>query len=203
MIRRARDVEPPEGGFRFFMADPPWEFKVRSAKGLGRSPQRHYRCMPTAEIQAWWHAEGLDRLMARDVAGVMWATWPMLLDAIAVIEAWGFRYKTGFPWIKTSRAGAPIAGTGHIVRGATEPVLIVTRGSPKVIRPFPRGLIEAPVAGEANLVCWAPRRGHSQKPDDLAAACERAFAGPRLELFGRAERPGWTVLGDQVGKFAA
>lgn len=31
----------------------------------------------------------------------MWATWPKLPDAMRVIEAWGFRYMTGVPWVKT------------------------------------------------------------------------------------------------------
>lgn len=33
----------------------------------------------------------------------MWATYPRLPDALAVVEAWGFAYKTvGFTWVKTN-----------------------------------------------------------------------------------------------------
>ena len=46
-----------------------------------------------------------------------------------------------------------------------------------------------------------PRRQHSRKPEGFYERVERYTTGPRLELFGRTERAGWTVRGDEVGKF--
>jgi len=39
---------------------------------------------------------------------------------------------------------------------------------------------------------------HSRKPDDLHDLIEACSPGPRLELFARGTRPGWTGWGDQA-----
>lgn len=36
----------------------------------------------------------------------MWATYPMMKEALKVIEAWGFTYKSiAFQWVKQNRSG--------------------------------------------------------------------------------------------------
>jgi N6-adenosine-specific RNA methylase IME4 len=50
-----------------------------------------------------------------------------------------------------------------------------------------------------NQVIFAPRRSHSEKPDEFYERLERLFGDVRrLELFARRERPGWTVWGNQI-----
>jgi N6-adenosine-specific RNA methylase IME4 len=81
-------------------------------------------------------------------------------------------------------------GMGYWTRANSEPCLLATRGKPKRLNADVRqGIIE-------------PRREHSRKPDCVPGRIERLVAGPYLELFCRTTRPGWTVWGNQVGKFS-
>jgi N6-adenosine-specific RNA methylase IME4 len=80
-------------------------------------------------------------------------------------------------------------GLGYWTRANTEPCLLATRGKPKRLNADVRqGIIE-------------PRREHSRKPDCVHDRIERLVAGPYLELFARARRPGWDAWGNEVGKF--
>ena len=118
---------------------------------------------------------------------VMWATAPMLPDAIETVEAWGFTFKSAGAWAKRSSTGAKWAfGTGYCFRSAAEFFLLATRGKPRQQVRNVRNLIVAPV------------REHSRKPAAMYAACEALWAGPRIELFARQRREGWAAWGDQV-----
>jgi N6-adenosine-specific RNA methylase IME4 len=128
-----------------------------------------------------------------DAVLLLWATWPCLPDAMAVIHAWGFEYVTGMPWIKLAKCEQdlwgewnmrPQYGTGFWVRGCSEPILICRRGN-----------VKPPTNGFVGLI--APNVRHSRKPDNVHEYAE-ALPGPRLELFARRARPGWTVWGNEV-----
>ena len=179
---------PPVGQFGCILADPPWRFANFSAKGEEKNPVAHYDCMALAEIM------GLPMAFvgAADCALIMWATAPMLPEALETMKAWGFKFKTAGAWAKQSSTGAKWAfGTGYIFRSAAEFFLVGTRGSPKARSRSVRNLIVAPI------------REHSRKPDDAHAMCEALFDGPYLELFARAPRENWTVWGNQTDKFGA
>lgn len=193
----------PMRHFGAILVDPPWRFKTYNEKGRRKSPDwkpfkdspsKHYDTMNTEEIAGL----PVDQIAADACALFLWASWPMLKDALAVIDRWGFRYKTcGFDWMKAHvgqidmfREDADaFCGMGYWTRSNTEPCLLATRGKPKRLhRDVRMGIIE-------------PRREHSRKPDCVHARIERLVAGPYLELFGRTERRGWTIRGDQLGKF--
>jgi N6-adenosine-specific RNA methylase IME4 len=110
------------------------------------------------------------------------------IGAFAVIEAWGFEYKTvGLNWIKQNRRGEGIfTGMSYWTRANSELCLLATRGSPQRLAMDVRQVIMAPV-GE-----------HSEKPEEAHKRIERLVTGPYLELFARAERPGWTTWGNVV-----
>ena len=177
----------PSGPYSVIMADPPWSFTARSSKGLTKSPQAHYDCMDLPAIKALPVADVADR----DCLLMMWATAPMLPQALEVMAAWGFTFKTMGTWAKQSKTGAKWAfGTGFILRSASEPYLIGTRGRPKVVSRSERNLIVAPV------------REHSRKPDSARASLDRMIpTGRRLEMFARESSPGWDVWGNQINKF--
>jgi N6-adenosine-specific RNA methylase IME4 len=88
----------PRGHFKAIYADPPWSFRVwNKDTGNGRSAESHYGTMSMAELAALPVAE----LAADDCALFMWACWPSLPEALGIIDAWGFTYKTcGFDWMK-------------------------------------------------------------------------------------------------------
>lgn len=175
------------GRYRTILADPAWQFSLRSPKGEKKSPQAHYSCMPLAEIQALPVAE----LAHPEGCGlVLWGTAPMLPQAIATLAAWGFSYVTAGAWAKRSSTGrAWHMGPGYRLRSRMEPYLLGTRG-----------LVPRRARNVCNLVV-APVREHSRKPDQLRADMEQVFDGPRAELFAREAAPGWEAWGNEVGRF--
>ena len=179
----------PVGGFRIIYADCPWDFKNWSHKGAGRGASRHYRCVPTPELCRM----PVEALAAPDSALFLWASDPLLEDALGVMFAWGFEYKTvAFTWVKRRESGAEHIGTGYYTRANPETCLLGTRGSPG-----------RPLHGDVRQLLEAPVREHSRKPDEVYGRIERLYCGPYIELFARTERPGWQSWGNEVGKFAA
>jgi N6-adenosine-specific RNA methylase IME4 len=187
----------PQGHFKAIYADPPWSFRVWGKDtGSGRSASAHYSTIATDDLARLPVAD----LAAPDCVLFMWACWPTLPDALALIDAWGFTYKTcGFDWMKADNRQPDMfsgdasvqVGMGYWTRANSEPCLLATRGSPKRRDADVRmGIIE-------------PRRQHSRKPDCVPARIERLVEGPYLELFARTMRPGWTVWGNQTDKFRA
>lgn len=174
------------GAYGAILVDPPWAFSVRSPKGLKRSPERHY---PTMSLDALM-ALPVSALAARDCMLFMWATWPHLETALSLIRAWGFTYKTAAPWVKTNRNGSIAMGLGYIFRSATEPLLVASRGDPRVGFKAQRG------------VFMSPRREHSRKPDEVRQAVARLRPGVRIcELFAREPWPGHEVWGNDTDHF--
>ena len=173
------------GGYSLICADPPWAFRHFSVKGEKKSAAGKYATMDLAGIKALPVAA----LAAPDSICILWATNPMLPEAIATLSAWGFTFKTAGHWSKKTRNGCQAFGTGYIVRCAGEPFLIGTRGKPKTTRSC-RSVIEGVV------------REHSRKPDEFFAWAERLMPGAsRVELFSRQSRPGWHTWGFEAGKF--
>ena len=169
------------------LADPPWRFETWSDKGKGRSAERHYKTMSFEEICELPVAS----LAKRDAALFLWATWPLLEDALDVMRVWGFTYKTcGFCWMKVnstrSHVGPLWQGTGYWTRANTEVCLLATRGHPR------RKHADVPQA------LLARRREHSRKPPTVHARIRRLVGGPYLELFARERRPGWAAWGNEV-----
>lgn len=158
----------PEGPFGTVLADPPW---LLQTPGIRRKV--HYDRMSTEEIAAMPVAD----VATPDAHLWLWTTNAHLPEALQVVEAWGFTYRSMMTWAKTRM------GTGWWLRGQTEHVLFASRS--KRLRANP---------GNITTLLRAPTRGHSEKPDDLIPLIERLSPGPYLELFARAERPGWETL---------
>jgi len=185
----------PAKKYKAILADPPWKFKTRSSKGMGRSADNHYGTMTLKNI-----CEIPVRSVAdRDSVLFLWATMPQLEDALAVIKAWGFTYKTcAFTWMKQRKNTPPFfteqsdifTGMGYWTRSNSEICLLATRGKPKR------------QARDVKQAILAPRREHSRKPDCVYDRIERLVRGPYLEIFSRSERAGWDMVGNEVGKFS-
>ena len=78
-------------------ADPPWRYKMWKGHG---DIEKHYPTMELDEIKAL----PVQELAAKDCILFMWATLPMISEALQVIRAWGFEYKTtAFVWVKLNR----------------------------------------------------------------------------------------------------
>ena len=185
--------------YRAILIDWPWLFRTRSDKGDGRSARRHYDCMTQTDMLDL--AQDIRELAHRDAVMFSWTTDTHLADAIELMTACGFRYKTvGFYWAKLNRDDSKFTGMGFWTRANPEQVLcsidaedaqclLGTRGSPKRDRKDVPKLIEA------------PRREHSRKPDEIYQRIERLVPGPYLDLFAREHRPNWTAWGHEKSKF--
>ncbi|QXZ79637.1 MT-A70 family methyltransferase [Rhizobium sp. L51/94] len=173
--------------FPVIYADPPWKFGVHSeVTGREKSAENHYPTMPTDDICALWEKIGAPA--KRDAVLFLWATNPMLPDGLRVMEAWGFKYVHHWIWDKQ------IAGTGYWGRDRHELLLIGRRGDPAT-----------PLMGSQPETVYAEGKGrHSAKPDYYAETIERLYpAMPRLEMFCRSPRPGWTAWGFEASSDAA
>jgi N6-adenosine-specific RNA methylase IME4 len=175
-------------------ADPPWRFQNFSQKGEGRNAIAHYDCLDVETLADLPVAEYAEP----DCTLLIWATDPLLPQALRIIEAWDFKYKTvGFYWAKLNKTANSacftsddfFCGLGYWTRANVEQCLLATRGNPRRLSRSVRKL------------CVAPRREHSRKPDQIYDRIEALVAGPYLELFARETRPGWDHWGDQAGLF--
>jgi len=175
--------------FGTIICDPPWAYGSASRhtqKVRGYTSYRHGE----GTVYQPLSTEDLCRLPVGDLAApdsvlLLWTTGPFIPEALEVIAAWGFTYRTAVYWGKLKADGTVHrGGVGYWFRGAAEPVLVASRG--KSYR-----------TGEPGLLL-TPKLAHSEKPDWLHEVAERNFPGPYLELFGRRGRGDWTVIGDEA-----
>jgi N6-adenosine-specific RNA methylase IME4 len=183
----ANSAELPTGRlFPVFYADPAWKFEVYDdVTGGERSPERYYPTTTTDKIAAMRFGQ---RAATNNAVLFLWATVPMLPQALEVMKAWDFDYKSQFVWVKDQ------IGTGYWNRNQHELLLIGTRGN------FPAPL---PERLESSVI-KAARREHSRKPDEARDLIKRMYPDlPRIELFARERHEGWNVWGNEVTEDAA
>jgi len=178
--------------FSVVVADPPWRYELYSDAGETKAPQRHYKCLGIEDIIDLPVAD----IVEKDAVLFLWATNPLLDVAFDVIKAWGFKYTTKVEWVKMCQDGTRIrCGTGYRVLGATEPLLIATRGNVFCPRKGTRlpGVIIAPRPLDPST----KRMKHSAKPPNQWTYFEQ-YPGRKIELFARDARLGWTTLGNEI-----
>lgn len=172
------------GQYRTIVADPPWAYWqkriVTTAKTADTRPEAtaQYPTMTAADVAAL----PVRDLAADDAHLYIWTTNPVLPEAFAVVDAWGFEYRTLLTWRKLGTLGM-----GYWFRGDTEHVLFATRG-------------DLPIPPELRQRNWfeAHKQGHSVKPDCFLDMVEAVSPAPRVELFARRARlAGWDYWGNE------
>jgi len=186
----------PEGGFSLLYPDPPWKYKDKGKAGK-RGAAMKYPVMSLKELMAM--RPFIDSVAAKDCALVMWVTGPHLPDGLALMKAWGFKFKTNlFTWIKVTKGTRTQVsmipkfhfGLGHWTRKNSEVWLLGVRGKHKRVS---KGVPE---------IIVSPLREHSRKPAEARERLEKLFGDvTRLEMFARESAPGWSAWGLEVGKF--
>ena len=180
-IKAAAAPPLPEGVYRVIYADPPWEYgDKRTNDEQSGSAESQY---PTMSIDAICGLP-IREMAATDSVLFLWATAPLLVEAVRVVEAWGFAYKAQFVWDKVK------GFNGHYNDVRHELLLVATRGSfvPSVDTLDPSVIAEK-------------RTKHSRKPDRFYELIERLYPlgdATHVELFARRSRDGWQSWGNQV-----
>lgn len=171
----------PQKKYGLIYADPEWRFEPWSRlTGMDRSADNHYPTSATEVIAA----RPVESIAADDSALGLWATVPMLPQALLVMGAWGFDYKTHWAW------GKDRIGPGYWNRNKHELFLFGTRGN-----------VPCPAPGDQwDSLLTSPRRSHSEKPDLFLEMMEAYFPSlPKIELNRRgAARPGWDAWGNEA-----
>ena len=168
--------------FNIIYADPAWKY---NNKGGRSAAEKFYPTMNIEEICALPVAD----IAAKDSALFLWATFPMLPEALRVIDAWGYTFKSvAFVWLKQNRkAKSWFYGMGFWTRSNVEICLLATRGKPQRQDKGIHQLIISPI------------EAHSKKPDVVREKIVRLMGDiPRVELFARQATPGWNVWGNEV-----
>lgn len=174
--REKRNNMPmPNGKYDIIYADPPWRYDF--SKSNSRAIESHYQTMELQDIC------NLKIPSKEDSVLFLWATAPKIKEALAVMESWGFTYKTNLVWIKDK------IGMGYHARGRHELLFIGTRGNGRL-----------PAATEKwESVIYAARGEHSEKPQILYEIIEGAYPNCKyLELFARNNnRKQWETWGNE------
>jgi N6-adenosine-specific RNA methylase IME4 len=177
-----QSVEVEPNGFACILADPPWPERG----GGGRGAQNHYPVMSVEDIVSLPVAAAL---AAPNAHCWMWVTNNYLPDGLRALHTWGFRYVSNVAWMKgrIDYHGRLVQqqGLGQYLRGAHELLLFGVRGT-----------LAAQCAERSAFL--SPRRKHSVKPAEAYRLIESVSPGPRVELFARGGRPGWTSLGHET-----
>jgi N6-adenosine-specific RNA methylase IME4 len=163
--------------YKVIVADPPWSYRnTRTGGSLKSGSKSHYDTMHISDIARMPIEEIVDQ---RGSILFLWATVPLLDEAMEVMKMWGFQYKGKLTWIKIGRLGM-----GYWFRGAVEDCLFGVRGK-----------VPAFHCQHSNVIAAKPRH-HSQKPEEFWELIEPYCAQPRLELFCRGSaRHGWDGWG--------
>lgn len=176
--------------FGTVLADPPWRFQNRTGKIAPEHKRlNRYGTLALEEICALPVSE----IVADPAHLYLWVPNALLMEGLQVMAAWGFAYKSNIVWHKIRKDGGPDGrGVGFYFRNTTELLLFGTRG--KNARTLPPG------RSQVNYVATR-KREHSRKPDEQYPIIEKCSFGPRLEMFARGPRKGWTVFGNQSADY--
>jgi len=180
-----------EGMFRVWLIDYPWLYGATQPSAT--SAQSHYRGIPIE--QGVKMGSSVKAHTTKHAVAFFWVTAPLLYyasdgispDPYRLITAWGFEPKTGGVWDKV------LHNFGNYLSIRHEHLIIATRGSCTPDRPTP--MFDSVFSERKSDV-------HSEKPALVHTMIERLYDGPRVELFARQHRKGWTCWGDQVGEAA-
>ena len=221
-------IEPiaaPEGTYRCIVIDPPWPMKKiereeRPDQGVeldyptmdvwcpdphwvpcshcGVACHQHGDSLRAPCFQGWtadcdpepFRCDSIECTIGHQLEQIaddnchlyLWVTHKYLPDGINLLRSWGFNYQCTMTWRKN------VGITPYSWMYDTEHVLFGRRGNLPLDRLGLRLSFDAPV------------KGHSVKPDVFYERIAQASPGPRVDIFARRPREGFTVWGNEVVK---
>ena len=172
-------TEWPKGKYRVIYADPPWQYGDERSGGSYGGAVDHY---PTMSMQELYDLP-VHSIVEEDAVLFIWATAPLLEEALNLVRSWGFRYKTQFVWDKVKH------NMGHYNSVRHELLLIATKGSctPDNVKLFD------------SVQTIERTEKHSEKPEEFRSIIETLYTyGNKIELFARKKIDGWEVFGNEL-----
>jgi N6-adenosine-specific RNA methylase IME4 len=178
------------GQYGTIVIDPPWRFANRTGKMAPEHKRLHrYPTMSFEQIAAL----PVGKMAAEKSHLYLWCPNALLPEALGIMKAWGFTYKTNIVWYKVRKDGGPDGrGVGFYFRNVTELLLFGVKGHLRTLAPGRR---------QVNVVITR-KQEHSRKPDKVYPIIEACSPAPFLELFARERVKGWTQWGDEVDSYA-
>jgi len=172
--------------YKIIYADPAWNYTATSNKIPSRNKDgQPYNAMRMIDIYDFKLPE-----TDKDCVLFLWATAPLLPEALYTIKSWGFDYKTiAFTWIKKNKksTNTNFWGMGSWTRSNPEYCLLATKGNPKAVSHSVHSVIESPL------------EEHSKKPDIVREKIVELCGDiKRIELFARNKYEGWDSEGNQL-----
>jgi len=171
------------GTYSVLYIDPPWSYKNKKTGGsMVSGSASKYPTLSLYEIKNL----PIQAICEKNCVLFLWATVPLLPDALEVMKAWGFKYKTTIFWRKIMSLGM-----GFWFRGQVEILLFGIKGKVKAFR-----------LQEANFIQCKSEK-HSKKPEIFRELIERAvhqtMENPRfIELFATKRTEGWECWGKEI-----
>jgi site-specific DNA-methyltransferase (adenine-specific) len=175
--------------YQIIYADPPWKYIQGKSMGtnFAGAADAQYDCMPIEDIRAL----PVYQIAEDKCILFLWATFPMLREALSVIDAWGFEYKTNaFTWVKTNANNMGfLFGIGYYTKSNAEICLLATRGNA-------HSLVKD---NSISQMIMTPKMAHSRKPSEVRERIVQLCGDiPRIELFARRKVKGWDCWGNEV-----
>ncbi len=156
----------PNKKYQIIYADPPWQYEHCISNS--RKIENQYPTMILDDIKSLKIPKDKDSIL------FLWATAPKLTEAIEVMTAWGYSYRTNLVWDKE------VLGMGYWLRNQHELLLIGVCGN--VHPPSPELRISS--------VLRVKRAGHSDKPDHVKFLISKWYPDfLKIELFAREKTP--------------
>ena len=184
------DIFNTDKKYNIIYADPPWHFgskELQKYQGKRFRPlEEVYNTEKTSSLCKW----NVKRIADKDCAIFMWATDAHIEDAICLMKAWGFKYKTiAFIWAKQTKNGKQISNLGAWTMKNCEICLFGTKGA----------MLKHKKSNSVKQLFYSERKSHSKKPDCTRLFIEELFGDlPRIELFARQHADGWDCWGNEV-----
>jgi len=171
--------------YSIIYADPPWSYNDKKLNRGGA--ERHYSTMKINDIKEL----PINAMANKDSLLFMWATFPLLPEALEVISAWGFKYKTcGFTWVKQNKKSDGLyMGMGGYTRSNAEICLVGKKG--KGVKRINCGIRQTQIHR---------LQEHSKKPDAFRQSIIDLYGDnvKKIELFARGSFDGFDCIGDEA-----